>query len=102
MKKTRRGVAIGAYTSQPLGNFCLYAIDHHIKEQLRIKCYLRYCDDVIWMTKTKAEAKKVLREYDRMCTEMGLTVKAGAIISRIGNEKKRNGRKRQRGKRKEH
>lgn len=102
MKKIKRGVAIGAYTSQPLGNFCLHSIDHYIKEELRVKCYLRYCDDAVWVTETKGEAKRVLKEYDRLCVDIGLTVKAGAIISRIGYETKRNGRKRQRGKRKEH
>ena len=95
----RRGVPLGASTSQPNGNFAVSSIDHAMKERLRIKCYLRYCDDSAWMAKTKAEARRQLHEFNRMAEELGVCVKANAIISPIGdcfkNEHKTN-RKRKR------
>lgn len=42
-----KGVPIGNYLSQYLGNLYLAYFDHWIKEKLKIKYYFRYCDDVI-------------------------------------------------------
>ena len=71
-----------------------------MKEQLRIKCYLRYCDDTMGLARTKAEAWAQLNEYDRLSSELGLVMKASAIVAPIAHldyGKKRR-RKRQRGK----
>lgn len=47
--KPDRGVPIGNLTSQYFANHYLSALDHFIKEQLRIKAYVRYMDDmVLW------------------------------------------------------
>jgi RNA-directed DNA polymerase len=44
-----RGMPIGALTSQYLANFYLGFLDRFIKEQLRIRGYVRYMDDlVLW------------------------------------------------------
>ena len=42
----RRGLPIGNLTSQVLANVVLDPVDHLVKEQLRVKGYLRYCDDM--------------------------------------------------------
>jgi hypothetical protein len=42
-----KGVPIGNYLSQYLGNLYLAYFDHWVKEKLKIKHYFRYCDDVI-------------------------------------------------------
>lgn len=42
-----RGLPIGNYTSQILGNFYLNRFDHYAKEVLKIKNYFRYCDDIV-------------------------------------------------------
>lgn len=96
--KKKRGVPIGSYISQPSGNFSLSIIDHAMKEVFKAKCYHRYCDDTVALAKSKAEAKVLLREYDRMSSELGLVVKATSFIAPIQknvNGKKK--RKRQRG-----
>ncbi len=96
--KKKRGVPIGSYTSQPLGNFILSVIDHAMKEKFKTKCYHRYCDDTVGLAKSKAEAKVLLKEYDRMSSELGLVVKATSFIAPIQKKvygKKK--RKRQRG-----
>lgn len=42
-----KGVPIGNYLSQYLGNLYLAYFDHWVKEKLKIKHYFRYCDDVV-------------------------------------------------------
>lgn len=42
-----RGLPIGALTSQHLANLYLGALDHHIKDDLGVRRYLRYMDDFI-------------------------------------------------------
>lgn len=69
-----------------------------MKEKFKTKCYHRYCDDTVGLAKSKAEAKVLLKEYDRMSSELGLVVKATSFIAPIQKNvygKKR--RKRQRG-----
>ena len=44
-----RGVPLGNLTSQYFGNHYLCELDHLIKEQLQVKAYVRYMDDlVLW------------------------------------------------------
>jgi hypothetical protein len=42
-----QGLPVGNYSSQILGNFYLNGLDHYAKEQLKIKYYYRYCDDIL-------------------------------------------------------
>lgn len=103
-ERLKRGLPIGANTSQPLGNFASSPVDHYMKEQIRCKCYLRYCDDVLGLARTKGEAWAQLNEYYRKSCEYGFVMKADAIVAPIAT-RKRNGkkkRKRQRGRRKVH
>lgn len=96
----KRGIPIGGYPSQPIGNFTVSSIDHLMKEKKHAKCYLRYCDDTLGLTRTKAEAWAQLNEYDRLSSELGLTVKTSAIVAPIAHlsNGKKHKRKRQRGK----
>lgn len=100
--KRKRGMPIGSYMSQPFGNFILSMMDHAIKEELKVKCYHRYCDDAVALCKTKAEARHVIKEIDRMSLELGLVIKASSFIApiqtRVHAKKKR---KRQRGRKKD-
>lgn len=89
MMKRKRGIPIGSYTSQPIGNFITSFIDHFMKEKVGMKCYLRYCDDVVGLARNKNEAKKQLMEYIGLSDKVGLIVKADAFISPVGKEVKR-------------
>lgn len=96
----KRGVPIGAYTSQPIGNFASNRIAHHMKEKVRAKCYLQYCDDTVCLARTKGEAWKTLNEYERMSAAAGFVVKVSVIVAPIAQRtdgKKKKRRKRQRG-----
>ena len=101
----KRGVPIGAYISQPLGNFGLTSIDHFMKEVLSLKGYFRYSDDTTGFAKTKGEARRQMKEFIFLTeTLTGLVVKASLELAKLakvydnGKVKKRK-RKRQRGKR---
>lgn len=93
--KDGKGLPIGRYTSQPLANVSINAIDHYVKERLRIRHYFRYCDDTTSLFRTKREAREFIKEFDRICLENGLLIKHDVIIARIGNGKK-HGRHRKR------
>ncbi len=47
------GVPIGNYVSQWFGNLYLSYFDHWVKENLRCKYYIRYCDDMVLFSNNK-------------------------------------------------
>ena len=51
----RRGLPIGNLTSQLLANVMLDPVDHRVKEGLRVKAYLRYCDDMALFGQRKGD-----------------------------------------------
>ena len=62
------GLPIGFYTSQWFSNFYLEAVDHYIKETLKIKYYVRNVDDMVLADTNKRKlhkARKALAEYLR-------------------------------------
>lgn len=48
-----RGISIGAVTSQLFANIIMNPFDHHIKDDLGIKYYLRYADDFVILHEDK-------------------------------------------------
>lgn len=54
-----KGLPIGNYTSQTLGNFYLSYFDHFIKEEMNIKYYVRYADDMIFLLDNKEDLHKL-------------------------------------------
>jgi len=68
-----KGLPIGNYLSQYLGNLYLSGYDHWIKEVKRVKYYFRYCDDMVilgkskkWLHKLRIDTKKYLNENLRL------------------------------------
>lgn len=62
----RRGLPIGNLTSQFCANIYLNGFDHFIKEQLKVKKYIRYVDDFALFSDDReflAEARLALEEY---------------------------------------
>lgn len=53
------GVPIGNYSSQYFANVFLSDFDHWVKEQLRVKYYFRYCDDLVILGQDKAELHRL-------------------------------------------
>lgn len=55
-----RGLPIGYYTSQWLANFYMQEVDHYIKEELKVKYYVRYVDDMVLLGPNKWLLKVVI------------------------------------------
>ena len=54
------GVPIGNYISQYFANFYLCYFDHWIKQELRIKYYFRYADDIVILSNSKPHLQSIL------------------------------------------
>lgn len=62
----RRGLPIGNLTSQFFANVYLNGFDHFVKEQLKVKKYIRYVDDFALFSDDRGfltEARSALEEY---------------------------------------
>ena len=57
--KPGKGLPLGNVTSQLFANIYLNELDQFIKHTLKIKCYLRYCDDFIILEQNS----DILQEY---------------------------------------
>lgn len=57
-----RGLPIGNLTSQHFANLYLGELDHHVKEGLRIKGYLRYMDDMLLFANDKPSLHRALAD----------------------------------------
>ena len=56
------GVPIGNYLSQYMANLYLNYFDHWVKEDLKVKYYYRYADDMVFLHSDKEELRKILNE----------------------------------------
>ncbi len=70
------GLPIGNYTSQYFGNYYLSAFDHWIKEQMRVKYYLRYMDDIVILHSSKEYLHQLNKEIENYLRQnLKLTIK---------------------------
>lgn len=63
---SEENLPIGFYTSQWFANFFLTDLDHYIKENLKIKYYIRYADDMVLFSNNKKnlhKARILIEEY---------------------------------------
>jgi hypothetical protein len=58
------GLPIGNYTSQWFSNYYLQGLDHYIKEQLGVRYYVRYVDDLVILGPNK---RKLHRAREAIC-----------------------------------
>jgi len=58
------GLPIGNLTSQLFANVYLNELDKFVKHELKIKYYLRYCDDFVILDGHKEKLLKVIREVE--------------------------------------
>jgi hypothetical protein len=81
-----RGLPIGSLTSQHFANCYLGGLDRLIKEELRIKGYVRYMDDMALWSDSRPQLRSALaaiRGY--LDVELGLEVKASPYLNRTGH-----------------
>jgi len=64
-----RGIPIGSLTSQLFANVYLDALDHFVKERLRVRHYLRYMDDFLLLASDRRGARDRLGQVRAFLTE---------------------------------
>lgn len=70
-----QGLPIGNYTSQWFANFYLEGLDHYIKEQLGVKYYIRYVDDLVLLGPNKKKLRKARKAIGEYLEGIGLRLK---------------------------
>lgn len=70
------GLSIGLRSSQGFGNLLLSVyLDHHIKDNLGVKHYYRYCDDIVVYAASKKELWKIRDSIHERLEKIKLYVK---------------------------
>lgn len=67
-----KGVPIGSYLSQWLGNLYMNDLDMHVKHTLKCKAYIRYCDDFVIFANSKEELQAIKENVIAFCTALKL------------------------------
>ncbi len=75
-----KGIPIGNLTSQHFANFYLDPLDHLIKDELGIRGYVRYMDDMVLFSDSKPELWRILSRLEGFLNErLRLTIKPGSV-----------------------
>lgn len=80
-----KGLYIGSMTSQILAIFYLNDMDHFIKENLKIKYYVRYQDDFLLFHPSKQYLQFCLRELTNFLSKENLTLNSKTRIYKNTN-----------------
>lgn len=78
--KKGKGLPIGNMSSQVLAIMYLNELDHYIKEDLKIKYYIRYMDDGILIHKDKEYLKYCLNEIEKIIKKYKLELNSKTKI----------------------
>lgn len=63
------GLPLGNQSSQWFALYYLNKIDRHVKENLRVKCYVRYMDDMILVHNDKQYLNYCKNEINKLCND---------------------------------
>jgi hypothetical protein len=64
-----KGLPIGNLTSQFFANVYLDPLDHFLKDQMGVKYYVRYMDDMVVFSNSKENVKGIKRDIERFLAE---------------------------------
>jgi Retron-type reverse transcriptase len=78
-----KGQPIGFYTSQWFANFFLQDLDHFIKEQLGVKYYVRYVDDLVMLCSNKKKLHRTQQAVSEYLTGIKLQIKSNWQVFRL-------------------
>ena len=78
-----KGLPIGYYTSQWFSNVYLNDLDHFIKQELKIKYYVRYVDDLVLFGPNKKKLHKAKIAIESKLKEIDLSVKENWQVFRV-------------------
>jgi retron-type reverse transcriptase len=79
------GIPIGASTSQIMANLALNPIDHFAKRVLKSSTYLRYCDDMMMLFPTAAEANQAMQLIDEKVQSIGFKLNSKSGVGCIAD-----------------
>lgn len=74
---------LGNHPSQFVGNLSLSDIDWFAKQQLKIRHYYRYCDDIVIMGNCKQKIYSDKAYIEEMLNNKGLRLKGGESVIRL-------------------
>ena len=75
------GIPLGNLTSQLFANIYLNELDQFVKHVLRIRCYLRYCDDFVLLHDDRSTLVDALSKIQRFVFErLGLEIHPRKIL----------------------
>ena len=74
-----KGFPIGNLTSQLFGNIYLNDLDHFAKEDLKLKYYGRYVDDIVIVHRSREYLRQVIVKIKIFIRRVGLSVHEGKI-----------------------
>ncbi|OGI72639.1 hypothetical protein A3J61_00655 [Candidatus Nomurabacteria bacterium RIFCSPHIGHO2_02_FULL_38_15] len=63
-KSSGKGLPLGNVTSQLFGNIYMHVFDHYVKHNLKIKYYVRYCDDFVLVNTNKRYLEDLIPKMD--------------------------------------
>lgn len=63
------GIPIGNYTSQFFANIYLNELDKYVKQELKVKYYIRYMDDIILLVETKEKCRYLKQQIYEFITK---------------------------------
>jgi len=81
--RREHGLLLGSYLSQWIANIVLSPVDHWVKDEMRVKHYIRYMDDSVAFFSSKKKAKhfsSLLLAFVRRLVLTVKTVGRGAIM----------------------
>ena len=74
------GLPIGNYTSQIFGNLNLSRFDWWMKQEVKLKAYFRYCDDLLIFADSTQELMRIKNTVDIELSKIGLSTKKNFAI----------------------
>ena len=82
MLDTTNGLSIGGLLSQMFSNVYISRMDHFIKEELKVRYYYRYADDMVFLAPDKKQLHEILwRVRNYLWYNLGLELKKNWQIS---------------------
>lgn len=74
------GLPLGNLLSQLFANIYLNEFDHFIKQQLKVKYYFRYCDDICILSNNKQDLHSILHIIKEKLISLDLEIKSNYQI----------------------
>ena len=83
---SHKGLPIGNLTSQFFGNVYLDALDQFVKHRLKVRWYVRYCDDFVLLSRSKQQLESWRKEIERFLADrLDVQLRDDYRLARVSN-----------------